>query len=366
MAAHPVGPGDQLGNYDLLEKLGEGGVGAVFKARNRVTQANVAIKIMHADVASHPVQLKRFEQEFRVASQLDHPNVIRVLEFAGSGPSPYLVMELVDGESLGDRLEREHRIPEAEAIRIIVQVAQGLLRAHQQGLIHRDVKPDNVLLTADGKAKLTDLGLVKDPDASDGLTRPGGGLGTPPYMAPEQFRNAKHASVRCDIYSLGATLYHMVTGTIPFGGEAPMKALMLKMKSDFPPPRKVVPELSERIDWAICKAMSADPEQRPGTCREFVGSLIGSQTQQGGEAKPLLAPDSVDGLTLPNKVPSKNSLPVAPPASPLPASAAVGALLPDSDVAAGGIVIAWWQALLLLILTASLTVVACWLFIRAR
>jgi serine/threonine protein kinase len=240
----------------------------------------VAIKIMPAHMAANPVLLARFEQEFNAASRLDHPNIVRALEFDDSGAAPYLVMELVEGESLGQKLEREGRMSETEAIRIIAQVAQGLHRAHKQNLIHRDVKPDNILLRTDGVAKLADLGLVKETETDLNLTRTGRGLGTPHFMAPEQFRNAKGADTRCDIYSLGATLYMMVTGELPFKSNGPLDAWMKKVQNELTAPKDLVPALSDRVNWAILRAMSADRERRPASCREFVEDLIGQSTRQ--------------------------------------------------------------------------------------
>ncbi len=159
-------------------------------------------------------------------------------------------------------------------------MAQGLHRAHKQNLVHRDVKPDNVLVTTDGIAKLADLGLVKETETDLNLTKTGRGLGTPHFMAPEQFRNAKNADVRCDIYSLGATLYQMITGELPFRSNGPLDAWMKKIQNDLTPPRQLVPELSERVDWAIRRAMSADPEKRPTTCREFIEDLTGHSTRR--------------------------------------------------------------------------------------
>src|SRR5436309_8580633 len=222
-----------VGNYDLLEKIAEGGMGAIYRGRHRHTGQIVAVKIMPPHMASKPVLLKRFGQEFRAASRLDHPNVVRALDYGESGDMPYLVMEFVEGESLGSKLERDGRIPEPDAIRIIAQVAQGLHRAHKQNLIHRDVKPDNILVTNEGVAKLADLGLVRETDTDLNLTKTGRGLGTPHFMAPEQFRNAKNADVRCDIYSLGATLYQMVTGELPFRSvNGPLDAFMKKVRND--------------------------------------------------------------------------------------------------------------------------------------
>jgi serine/threonine protein kinase len=275
-------PSQQIGNYDLLGKIAEGGMGAVYKAKNRITGEIVAVKIIPPETAKNPILVRRFEQEFKAASLLDHPNVVKAIEF-GTVPTPFLVMEFVDGESLGQHVERRGGpIPEDLAIHYITQVCDGLHRAHKQGLIHRDVKPDNILVTADGTAKLTDMGLVKDVEGELNLTRTGRGLGTPHFMAPEQFRNAKNADVKCDIYSLGATLYMMVTGEVPFAKTSPLDCWLRKTRNDFPAPRKVNPKLSERIDWAIRRAMSADPERRPASCREFVEDLTGQTTRRGG------------------------------------------------------------------------------------
>ncbi|MER3414998.1 MAG: serine/threonine protein kinase [Gemmataceae bacterium] len=266
---------EKIGPYVILEKIADGGMGTVFKARHAQTGEIVAIKTIPPHLAANPVLLKRFEQEFRAASRLQHPNIVRAIAFGYEDKTPYLVMEYVDGESLGQKIHREGRLSEAVAIRIIAQVAQGLHRAHKAGLIHRDVKPDNILLTSQGEAKLADLGLAKEQDNDLNLTRTGRGLGTPHFMAPEQFRDAKGADVRCDIYSLGATLYMMVTGELPFKSCGPLDAWMKKVHNELTPPRLLAPSLSERTDWAIRRAMAADPQLRPGSCKEFIEDLTG-------------------------------------------------------------------------------------------
>ncbi len=278
-----------VGNYDLLQKIAEGGMGTVYRGRRRDTGAVVAIKVVPPHLSRNPVLLKRFEKEFIAASRLEHPHIVRALDFGEDNGTPFLVMEFVDGESLGRRIERHGRLPEAEAIRIIGQVAQGLHKAHRQGLIHRDVKPDNILITMDGTAKLTDLGLVRELDTDLNLTRTGRGLGTPHFMAPEQFRNAKNADERCDVYSLGATLYMAVTGELPFRSLNPLDAFMKKVQNELPAPRSLVPSLTERTDWAIRRAMSPDPATRPASCREFVEDITGRSTR-----KSLLTP--IDGV----------------------------------------------------------------------
>jgi serine/threonine protein kinase len=285
-AANP--PINSIGSYDILSKIAEGGMGTVYKGRHRSTGQLVAIKIVPPHAARNNVLLKRFEREFAAAHALDHPNIVKAIEFDGVCPTPFLVMEFVDGESIGDRIERSGLIPENEAVRLIAQVGRGLRIAHKQGLVHRDVKPDNVLINKEGQAKLTDLGLVKDAAEDYNLTRTGRGLGTPHFMAPEQFKNAKNADARCDIYSLGATLYMMVTGQTPFGDCTALECFLKKTRNELIPPREVVPTLSERVDWAIRRAMSPNPEQRPATCREFVEDLIGQSTRPQSPAEKAL------------------------------------------------------------------------------
>jgi serine/threonine protein kinase len=269
-----------VGSYDLVGKIADGGMGTVYRARQRLTGQVVAIKIVSAHLTRNTVLMKRFEKEYHAAKALDHPNIVKALDYGTHDGSPYLVMEFVEGESLGQKIERQGRMPEAEAIPLIAQVAQALHKAHKQGLVHRDVKPDNVLVTPEGTAKLTDLGLVKELDANLNLTRTNRGLGTPHFMAPEQFRNAKNADARCDIYSLAATLYMMVTGELPFKGCNPLDAWMRKINNDLTPPRNLVPTLSERMDWAIRRSMSADPALRAATCREFVEDVTGHSTRK--------------------------------------------------------------------------------------
>jgi serine/threonine protein kinase len=206
----------QIGNYDLVQKIAEGGMGTVYKGRHRLTGQIVAVKLVPVHMTTNTVFMKRFEQEYNAAKALDHPNVVKAIEFGKDCGTPFLVMEYVEGESVGQKLERVGRLDEAEAIKIIGQVAQALHKAHKVGLIHRDVKPDNILLMPDGLVKIVDLGLVKEIDADLNLTRTNRGLGTPHFMAPEQFRNAKNADALCDIYSMAASMYMMVTGALPF------------------------------------------------------------------------------------------------------------------------------------------------------
>jgi serine/threonine protein kinase len=266
-------PVKTIGKYEVIDLLGAGGMSHVYKARHRRTGELVAIKVPQERVVSNPVSLKRFEQEFGVARLIEHPNLVRVLQFGHTGGKPYIVMEFIQGESLGDRIHRQGALPEVEGVRIIAQVASALQAAHKRKIIHRDVKPDNILLTARGKAKLTDLGLAKDTEADHDLTLPMRGMGTPYFIAPEQFNDAKNADTRCDVYSLAATLYMAVTGQAPFQARGTLCIWKKKLSNDLVPPRQLVPALSERVELALCRALAADREGRPSTCRQFMREL---------------------------------------------------------------------------------------------
>ena len=264
-----------LGQYEILAKIGDGSMARVYRARNRETGSLVAIKIPLASVARNKVLCERFRMEFQTGKNLNHPNIVRALDFGQDASTFYLVMEFVDGPDLWERIQQQGPLREPETIRVISQVAQGLHAAHKQGIIHRDVKPDNILLSADGQAKLGDLGLVKELEGELELTNPDSGLGTPNFMAPEQFTDACKAGVHCDIYSLGATLYMAVTGQLPFHSADVATTLRKKLNNDLTPPRELNPSLSKVVDWTIRRAMQIDPSRRHASCLEFIQGLKG-------------------------------------------------------------------------------------------
>jgi serine/threonine protein kinase len=264
-----------ISKYRIVAKLADGAMGSVFKGYDPTTGATVAIKLGSVALSRDEVLLKRFEQEFHSTSNLNHPNIVRGLEFGWADSSPYIVMELVDGEDMWARIERLGRLSEAEAVNYVTQVARGLHEAHKHGIIHRDIKPDNILLTMDGQAKLADLGLSKNLEADQELTRNGRGIGTPNFIAPEQFSDAKHAGVRCDIYSLGATLYMALTGQLPFAAANLGSILKQKLANTLVAPSKLVPSLSAHVDWAVRRAIMAEPERRFASCPEFIAALNG-------------------------------------------------------------------------------------------
>jgi serine/threonine protein kinase len=279
--ANPATSPQTLGDYEVLEKIADGSMTSVHKGRHRETGKIVAIKILWPEFAANKVLRERFHQEFRVASLLRHPHLVRALDGGEGDGTSYLVMEYVEGEDLWQLIERDGPLPEPQAVRVICQVAEALSAAHARGIIHRDVKPDNILLTSNGQAKLADLGLSKDLRAEIELTRPDQGLGTPNFIAPEQFTNAKQAGVRCDVYALGATLYMAVTGKMPFQARGIPAVLKKKIDNALVLPRQIVPDLSERVDWAIRRAVRANPDERHATCLDFSNALTGQTDERG-------------------------------------------------------------------------------------
>jgi serine/threonine protein kinase len=272
-----------IGPFELLESVGSGGMGTVYRARHCKTRQIVAVKVMTAEAAANPLLLKRFEQEFAAVSRLRHPHMVQGLDFAVENGRPYLVMEFVDGQNLGERIREQGCLSAEVALPIIFQVADALHAAHQSSLIHRDIKPENILLTRDGQAKLVDLGLVKDLSTHGELTWARTALGTVAYMAPEQFEDASEADVRCDVYGLGATLYHAVTGIAPFHGRVNLVVLRKKLLNEFVPPQRIVPSLPAHVSQAICRALDASPANRQSSCKEFIASL--AETTAAEEAE---------------------------------------------------------------------------------
>jgi serine/threonine protein kinase len=195
-------------------------------------------------------------------------------------------MEFVEGEDLWGRITTRGRLSEADAVAIIAQVAQGLHHAHERGVVHRDVKPDNILLLPDGRAKLADFGLVKDLESDLNLTETATVLGTPNFMAPEQFENSKKVDRRADVYALAATLYMAVTGELPFNARGYLSTMRKKLSGELTAPRQLAPELSEHLEAVILRAMALDPVKRPATCQVFAEELAAQPEAPPAPARP--------------------------------------------------------------------------------
>jgi serine/threonine protein kinase len=263
----------------------------VFRAVHIETGQVVALKAFKPQYADQPVLLRRFENEFHASRRLNHPNLVKAIEYGVDEGVPYIAMEYVDGRNLAAVLHHGGAMPEEQAVQLIVQIADALAQAHAMGYVHRDIKPANILVTHEGFAKLTDLGLVKDLEGGENLTHTWTTLGTLCFVAPEQFQDAKRVTLACDIHGLGATLYQAVTGIMPFPGNKGLAVLSKKLANDFVPPIALVHDLNPRINRAICRALDANPEKRQETCAEFVLSLTGQTLDEYRATKDAVEPE---------------------------------------------------------------------------
>jgi len=269
----------KIGGYEILSKLGEGAMGAVYKAKQLSLGRTVALKVLHGRLASDKEYLDRFRREATTAAKLHHPNIVHVFEFDEHGGVPYLAMEYVKGKPLSERCVGGGKMPEKEALQIVRQIALGLGHAAQAGIIHRDIKPANILMDAEGHAKLADLGLAKpELDEDRSLTRTGAVMGTPNYISPEQAKGARDLDIRSDIYSLGATLFHLVTAQVPFQGDSTITVINHHINTPLRSPRTVEPSLSVACCALIERMMAKAPEDRPQTPEELASEIDAALT----------------------------------------------------------------------------------------
>ncbi len=232
----------------------------VYLARDETLERPVAVKVMHAGISDQPDQLERFRREARAVAQLSHPNVVAVIDAGEDQGHPYIVFEYVDGETLKQRIDRLGRLPVDEAAAYAIEVGRGLAAAHARKLVHRDVKPQNVLIDAAGRAKVTDFGIALSLE-SDGLTKTGRVLGTTDYVSPEQAMG-QDVDARSDIYSLGILLYEMLTGRVPFEAETLVGVAMKHVNEPMPDVQRARPEVSAVFASVIERATEKDPRKR--------------------------------------------------------------------------------------------------------
>jgi len=296
-AAHelPLLLGEQIPGYQLLEKLGQGAMGTVYKARQTSMNRLVAIKMLHPRWAGNPEYLKRFTREAHLAAKLSHNNIVQAIDVGAAGSFHYFVMEYVSGTTIKDELEAGKIYEEKEAIDIILQIAQAVQHAWRRGLIHRDIKPANIILTLDGIAKLSDLGVAREAaDAALARAEKGITIGTPYYISPEQARGQEDIDVRSDMYSLGATLYHMVTGQPPFPGPGVQEVLLAHLKQELTPPDHLNLKLSSGLGEVVEVMMAKDREQRYRSPDDLIMDL---EYLLSGEP-PRLARQRIEAATL--------------------------------------------------------------------
>lgn len=268
--------GKTLGKYRILEPLGRGGMAQVYKAYHPRLDRYVAIKVLRSDLSEESEFLARFQREARAVAALRHPNIIQIFDFDIQDGYYYMVMELLEGDTLKAYLNAfrttGQRMPLGDVVRIMHDVLAGLAYAHAQGIIHRDIKPSNILLTRNGQAVLTDFGIAQIVGGTQ-YTVAGALMGTLQYMAPEQGRDGK-CDRRSDIYSLGITLYEMLTGTTPFDGETPLAILLKHLNEPVTPPRQYAPEVPPAFENVVLKALSKNPDDRYQSAEEMSAALL--------------------------------------------------------------------------------------------
>ncbi len=248
------------GRYRLESKLGSGGMSTVYLARDGTLERWVAVKVMHREISDQPDQIERFRREARAVAQLSHPNVVAVIDAGEDGGHPYIVFEYVDGETLKQRIERVGPLPVDEATAYAIEIGRGLSAAHARRLVHRDVKPQNVLIDSEGRAKVTDFGIARSLE-SDGLTQTGRVLGTTDYVSPEQAMG-RGVDARTDIYSLGVLLYEMLTGEVPFTAQTVVGVAMKHVNEQIPDVQRRRQEISSTLAAVVDRATAKDPKSR--------------------------------------------------------------------------------------------------------
>jgi serine/threonine protein kinase len=248
------------GRYKLEAKLGSGGMSTVYLARDETLDRQVAVKVMHREMSEQPDQLERFRREARAVAKLSNPNVVAVIDAGEDGGHPYIVFEYVEGENLKQRIKRLGPLDPQEALAYAIEIANGLAVAHARNLIHRDVKPQNVLIDAEGRAKVTDFGIARQLEQT-GVTDTGRVLGTTDYVAPEQAMG-QGADQRSDIYSLGVVLYEMLTGEVPFSADTQVGVAMKHVNEELPDVQRRRPELSAAAALVIERATRKDTAMR--------------------------------------------------------------------------------------------------------
>lgn len=268
--------GTTLGKYRLTEKIGQGGMAQVYKAYQPDLDRYVAVKVLHPHLIGDDDFVVRFRREARAVAALEHPHVVRVYDFDTQGGVAFLVMENLDGDSLKAILRdldcRGAEMPFEEVSRIVGAIADALDYAHRRDLVHRDVKPSNVILANGGRPVLTDFGIARMLEGSTVITESDGTLGTPAYMSPEQCRG-ETGDVRSDIYSLGVLLYQLCTGRVPFDADTPYAVILKHISSPLPSPRSQRPDLPESVERVILKAMAKEPDDRYQTAGEMGRAL---------------------------------------------------------------------------------------------
>src|SRR5579863_4111093 len=300
--------GKSLGPFRIVERIGAGGMATVFKAYQPTLDRYVAVKVLPSYHARDPIFVKRFTQEARSVAKLAHPNIVQIHDFGTQDDITYIVMEYVDGGTLKDRLKRPLSVP--EAVEFMIQAAEGLGCAHSHGIVHRDVKPANMLLRQDGHLLISDFGIAKILEGTTNLTRVGTGIGTPQYMSPEQ-GTGQAVDRRSDIYSLGIVLFHCLTGHVPFTADNPLTITVKHLNDPLPVEHLRAAKVPAPIEQVVVKMTEKSAQDRYQSTDELIAALTGGLTASHlimpprwrpgmSSAMPKLPPQAVVSQPLPN------------------------------------------------------------------
>jgi eukaryotic-like serine/threonine-protein kinase len=268
-----VGKSLGQGQFRIVERIGAGGMATVFKAHQPVLDRYVAVKVLPDYHARDPIFKERFLREARSVAKLDHPNIVQIYLFGEEENITYIVMQYVDGGTLKDKLKQNGALSSADALKFVIQAAEGLGAAHEHGIIHRDVKPANMLLRKDGHLLLSDFGIVKILEGTTNLTRVGTGIGTPQYMSPEQ-GTGQSVDASSDIYSLGIVLFHCLTGRVPFNADSPLTITVKHLNEPLPVAFLRHAGVPPQVEQVIMKMTAKAPADRYQKTTEVVGELI--------------------------------------------------------------------------------------------
>jgi serine/threonine-protein kinase len=276
-----------IAGYRIVDRLGEGGMGVVYRAVHSTLDREVALKVMRPELAQNERFVARFLREARTAARIDHPNVVTVYDAGVDNGYLFIAMRYVAGGDLAQAVKERGPMPQLDALLVIARCLAGLQAIRDGGLVHRDIKPANILLDRDGTPRLADLGLARAIEADDQLSQAGSVQGTPAFMSPEQARGAAQIDVRSDIYSLGATLYALLCGEPPFSGKSAYDTVAQVLYSDPQPVRARAPKVAAEVDALVMAALAKDPAQRPQDPESFLEAIDAALRGLGSSASAM-------------------------------------------------------------------------------
>ena len=344
--------GATLGRYQIVSPLGQGGMASVYKAFQPALDRYVALKVLRAGIVDDPEQRERFEREAKAIARLRHPSIVQVFDFDNVDGTAFLVMEFIDGGTLKTKLTElagtGQRLPRGEAGRIISEIADGLDMAHHQGIVHRDVKPSNVLLNRAGRAIIADFGIARILAAAQ-QTQTGVGVGTPEYMSPEQGEGIA-VDKQSDIYSLGVMAYELVTGRVPFRADTPLAVVLAHVRDPLPLPSSIDPSVGPDVERVLLKAMAKSPSERYQSAGEFAHALAAALEAPASRTATGVPAATASAAPVAAEVPGPAPVPVTAPPPPVPTPAVAAPKTPARATRGAHALLQWEIGLVLRVL----------------